>query len=82
VSGWIDRLRDMLDEPLVNCEQAVRDVVNCELDALELQLLREAIGTAHVHEAVRRSVAKRRARQSGLPFDVYTMTRTAGGLSV
>jgi hypothetical protein len=34
ISAWIDQLRGMLDDPLVNCEKAVRDVVNCELDAL------------------------------------------------
>ena len=43
ISAWIDQLRGMLDDPLVSCEQAVRDVVDCELDALELQLLREAV---------------------------------------
>jgi hypothetical protein len=41
LNAWIDGLRGMMDDPLVNCEQAVRDVVNHELDELELQLLRE-----------------------------------------
>ncbi len=43
LSSWIDQLRGMLDDPIVNCEKAVRDVVAAELDALELQLLREAV---------------------------------------
>jgi hypothetical protein len=43
LSSWIDQLRGMLDDPIVNCEEAVRDVVAAELDALELQLLRERV---------------------------------------
>jgi hypothetical protein len=43
ISKWIDQTRGMLDDDLVTCAQAARDVVNCQLDRLEAALLREAV---------------------------------------
>jgi hypothetical protein len=43
LSAWIDELRLMLDDELIDCKKAAIDTVNWELDRLELALLREAV---------------------------------------